>query len=151
MKLQDLANVQFQDALTLLCGEYIGAGISRQVYVCAFNPEWVVKVEVGLGCYQNIKEWLVWKAIKEVKRMSDAFAPCHHISDSGTFMIQSRTRPLTLAELRKTMPRAHACFTDFKVGNWGNLNGKIVCHDYGTCLITENGMTARTKKADWWE
>lgn len=42
-------------------------------------------------------------------------------------------------------------FTDFKYLNYGFYDGRIVCHDYGTSLIFEHGMTKRTKKAEWWE
>jgi hypothetical protein len=39
-------------------------------------------------------------------------------------------------------------FTDLKVQNWGMLNGRLVCHDYGlTCTSLPRSMRA----AKWWD
>lgn len=149
MKLEDAPTSIKDDALTLLCLNLLGTGISRQVYTCTIDPlKLVVKAEVeSIGYFQNVKEYLVWDSVKEVKAIADWFAPCVNISDNGRWMVQMRTQPARAEELPERIPRL---FTDCKISNWGWYDGRIVCHDYGTCLITENGITAHMKKADWW-
>jgi hypothetical protein len=150
--LQELPIAAKDDALTLLCGELLGAGASRHVYTYVPNPtDTVIKVEMERRWFQNVKEWMVWEAVRHVDHARPWFAPAIRISEFGVFMLQERTRPVTLAELRKELPRVPAFFTDLKVGNWGRVGKRIVCHDYGTCLTVENGLTRRMKRADWWE
>jgi hypothetical protein len=42
-----------------------------------------------------------------------------------------------------------AFFTDFKRENFGFIDGRFVCHDYGTTLLMERGMTKAMRKVDW--
>lgn len=149
--IQDVPNIMLQDMATLFAGHYIGGGISRNVWSYGLGDEYVLKFEYGEGRFQNTREWLVWTHVREVSGIASWFAPCNHISSMGKWLIQRRTTPVTLAELRKEMPRVPLFFTDLKVGNWGRIGKRIVCHDYGTCLITQDGITTKTRKADWWE
>jgi hypothetical protein len=147
MKLQDMSNLQWQDLVTLVCGQYLGSGSSRQVYVFAPNPTYVIKLQVDTGTFQNQREWKVWQDF----RYSDGqkwLAPIDYISDMGAWMLQKRTQPVTLAQLQRRLPRVPKYLTDLKVGNWGTYNGKIVCHDYGTAI---HEVHAGTKVAKWWE
>lgn len=150
MELQDLPNNAKDDGMTLLCLELLGSGLSRNVYTCTLNPsEWVIKVEMNAtGYFQNVAEYLVWKSVRDVKKISHWFAPILNISDSGLWMVQARTRPARGNELPKKVPRF---FTDTKIANWGWFEDRIVCHDYGTSLVTENGLTAHMQNAEWWE
>lgn len=149
MKLEDLPVSMKDDALTLMCLQLLGTGMSRQVYTCTLNPsEWVVKVEMeATGYFQNVSEYLVWQSVKDAKSIADWFAPIHNISDSGHWMIQARTTSVREEELPERVPRF---FTDLKISNWGWYQGRVVCHDYGRSLVTENGITAHMRKADWW-
>lgn len=142
-----------RDALTLLCGPLLGTGQGREVYASPLDPTLVVKLEtVGeRQKFQNHAEWIVWEAVREQPALARWFAPCVAISYAGLWLLQRRTTPVTLAELRKALPRVPACFTDLKVSNWGRLEGRLVCHDYGTAMTTERGLTTRTRRADWWE
>lgn len=151
MRLAECSSLQWQDALTLLCDGLIGEGISRQVYACKLNADYVVKMTIDCERFQNQREWAVWNAVRDVRRIHSWFAPCTAISEAGLWMTQRRTQPVDLQWLRKKHPRVPELFTDFKVGNWGLLEGRLVCHDYGTALTTECGLTTKTKKADWWE
>lgn len=149
MRLSELTPPLWQDALTLLCGERLGDGISRAVFACAVNPEWVVKVcHTGDTRFQNQYEWRVWHNAQEAPDVKKWLAPCLHISQAGNFLVQRRTTPVKLDELRKLLPRVPAYLTDLKVGNWGRIGKRIVCHDYGTALMH---LPTGTKKADWWE
>lgn len=149
--IQDVPNIMLQDMATLFAGQLIGSGITRNVYSYGINDDWVLKFEYGEGYFQNTKEWLVWNYVRDVPNVSAWFAPCNHISSMGKWLIQRRTKPVTIDELRKELPRVPVFFTDLKVGNWGCIGKRICCHDYGTSLITQDGVTTKTRKADWWE
>lgn len=151
MSIIDLVLTAKHDGLTLMVGKLLGSGMSREVYEYQPNPtDTVVKVETSV-CFQNVKEWLVWKAVKDAKVHARWLAPCIRISDYGGWLMMARTRPVTLDELKRELPRVPTFLTDLKVGNWGRLGKRIVCHDYGTSLITENGLSTRMKRANWWE
>lgn len=149
--IQDVPNIMLQDMATMFAGQLIGSGMSRNVYSYALTGDYVIKFEFGEHEFQNTKEWLVWLHVKEVKNIAAWFAPCNQISHMGRWLLQRRTKPVTIAELRKELPRVPAVFSDLKVGNWGRLGKRIVCHDYGTCLITQEGVSTKTRRADWWE
>lgn len=146
VKLQDLPDLFWQDALTLLCGELIGAGLSRQVYTCPMNDDVVIKVETGLR-HQNVLEWETWHAATNDPKISRWLAPCHYISDCGRWLVMSRTRPLGQDQLPKQMP---AFLTDFKRANYGIYKGRVVCHDYGVNLAIDRGLSTRLRKVHWW-
>lgn len=133
------------DMMRLICGEYLGSGIGRQVYVCAINPKLVIKFESTSHSFQNVKEWEVWQAVSEVEHVKRWFAPCEMISPCGAVLIQRRT-----TECYNFPERMPAFLCDFKSENYGILDGRLVCHDYGMHLMLENGMTKRMRKADWW-
>ena len=149
--IQEVPNIMLQDMATLFAGQLIGGGMSRNVYSYGVSDEYVIKFEFGQGDFQNTKEWLVWNYVRDVGAIAAWFAPCNHISHMGRWLIQRRTTPVTIDELRKELPRVPALFTDLKVGNWGRIGKRVVCHDYGTCLITQEGVTTKTRKAEWWE
>lgn len=44
-----------------------------------------------------------------------------------------------------------AFLSDLKRTNYGMAGKFLVCHDYGTNLLFEHGMTTRLKKAEWWD
>jgi hypothetical protein len=134
-----------REAFNLLCDQLIGTGIGRQVFSSAVFKDAVIKVESSAGSFQNIIEWETWQRIKETK-FAKWFAPCVHISPCGSLLIMAKTVPAL--EYPEQMP---AFLTDFKRANYGMLNGQFVCHDYGTNLLFENGMTKRMKKVEWWD
>lgn len=131
----------------LFAGERLGVGIGREVYVLATDPTKVIKIEMASCSFQNAMEWEVWQVLKD----SDAakwLAPCRHISPSGNVLIQDRTAPLRQDELPERMPK---WLTDFKRTNYGMINGRVVCHDYGRCNLIADGYSKRMKKVEWWE
>jgi len=130
------------DLIDLLCGEELGSGISRTVFVCKLNPKWVVKIESDTDRHQNLREWMIWEEIQYWKKMSDWFAPCIFISDSGKYLIQQRTDPIRQSDVPDKIP---VFFTDQKLDNFGFIKGQFVCHDYGIIPITINWNT-RMKK-----
>lgn len=140
------------DAFTLFCGNRLGGGMTRVVYEFGYGKsDFVIKCEAGQG-HQNSMEFAVWKTVSdEHKSLMRWFAPCTHISDFGRWLIQRRTRPVTIDELRKELPKVPAFFSDMKVGNWGRLGKQIVCHDYGSYFVLHHGLTKAMRRAEWWE
>ena len=57
-----------------------------------------------------------------------------------------RTRPAGDVQYPDRMP---AFLCDFKRRNYGMLADNLVCHDYGTNLLFEHGMTKRMIAARW--
>jgi hypothetical protein len=142
----------FEQAFNLLCDERIGYGMSRTVFSSKLLPDCVIKVEEEPGQFQNIVEWETWQRVKDTE-FSRWFAACRWISANGSILIMERTRPPAPSEFPERMP---AFLCDFKRTNYGMVrtNGAaeyLVCHDYGTNLLFEYGMTKRTRRAEWWE
>ena len=149
---EDYNKAFLTDSVRFLLGELLGEGISREVYVYAGNPDWVVKVEVhATSRFQNVMEYNFYQEIRWQKDLVKWIAPCERISPHGNWLLQRRTMPVTLAELKRAHPRVPVWLTDTKVGNWGrNAKGRIVCHDYGTHNAA-GCMSKAMKKAGWWE
>jgi hypothetical protein len=146
----------WRQSFDLLCDGLIGRGMSRNVFSSKLLPDCVVKVEEGSGQFQNVVEWETWQRVKDTP-YSGWFAACKWISPNGTILIMERTRIPAPSEFPDKMP---VFLCDFKRTNYGvsmlpTKSGKpsdqFVCHDYGTHLMFENGMTKRLKKAEWWD
>lgn len=133
-----------KDFLDLFAGKRIGSGIARTVYECNLDKTLVVKVEMRAQNFQNVQEWENWRWLKDVKKVASWLAPCVAISPCGIVLLQKRTKPVEKDELPKLIPKF---LTDTKVGNFGKLNGKIVCHDYAQ-IITSTPLNNR--KIEWW-
>lgn len=133
-------------AFQLLCSEKIGSGMSRQVYTGELFPDCVTKVEAE-GRFQNVMEWETWRRVEHTA-YAKWFAPCRWISDNGRVLVMEKTRPAIESEFPEKIP---VFLTDTKRANFGVLNGRLVCHDYGSHLLMENGMVGRMKKAAWWD
>lgn len=133
------------DLVDMLCGEYLGEGISREVYVYRPNPTFVIKLQTLTHSFDNATEWDVWNRVKDTEH-AKWFAPCHHISPNGIWMIQKRTNPMVMGQLPKKVP---AFLTDTKRTNVGEIDGQLCFHDYSLNLLMENGMTKRMVNADW--
>lgn len=142
-------NVTRRDAIEMFVGARIGGGMSREVYECSLDKSLVVKIETGYASFQNISEWKIWNALSETKAAT-WLAPCVSISATGAVMLMKRTEPLQVKQLPKQMP---AWLTDFHMANYGMLNGRVVCHDYGTAdsVVIGLGASKRMRKPDWVE
>lgn len=147
-------------AFHLLCGKKLGIGMSRTVYECKIDPHYVVKVEDGSGQFQNVVEWETWQRVADTN-YSRWFARCKWISDNGAILIMERTTPATGNQYLDQMP---VFLCDFKRTNYGMVSAPdrfgqsktkpkswLVCHDYGTSLLFEYGMTKRMRKANWYD
>lgn len=137
----DLARMIKDDLATLVCGDYLGGGLSRQVYEFALHPKWVIKFEVG-DQFQNIMEWQVWQDVAGT-RWNKWFAPCVTISPCGTILVMGRTTPV-----KKLQARMPSFFEDIKLINFGTIDDQLVCHDYGYNKLLKGGFKHATM-AKW--
>lgn len=128
--------------IDILCGDKIGEGISREVFKCRLRDDWIVKVEREGSWHQNIREYAIWEEVRYWKKMSKWFAPCEYISPHGLVLIQKKVTPAYKKDLPEKIP---AFFTDVKEENFGMLDGKLVCFDYGTTPISRNWSTKLKK------
>lgn len=135
------------DLLSLVIGRKIGQGVTRHVYECLLVPNTVIKVETESRRYDNIIENEIWQNFSEDKKMAGWLAPIHYISPCGVYLIQSRTQHVPARLLPEKIPRF---FADTKIENWGLLNDRFVCHDYGNNKLFHGGNFSQLVKADWW-
>lgn len=138
----------YADCFNLLCGRQVGErGMTRTVFECSIAKQYVVKVENDeiRSYFQNMMEWFVWNRVAGTE-FEKWFAPVHALSPDGRLLVMHRTEPIGLSALPKLMP---AFFTDFKPANYGMYKGHLVCHDYGSHLLMERGMTKAMKRANW--
>jgi hypothetical protein len=132
-----------KELFNLVCGDLIGEGAFRKVYAHRGDPTVVVKVEEGGRSFSNIIEWETWQQLQYMK-LGEWLAPCLDISSAGSVLIQRRALPVRRGELPDRVPKI---FTDLKIENWGMLDGKVVCVDYGNLIFP---APSATRKAEWW-
>lgn len=133
-----------RDAFNLLCDQQISYGMSRSVWSSLLLPDCVVKVEDDTARFQNVVEWETWQRVKDTP-YAKWFAPCRWISPNGIVLVMERTIPTV-----KYPDKMPVFLCDFKKSNYGMLKGSLVCHDYGTNLLFEYGMTKRMRKVTEW-
>lgn len=120
--------IMARELFDTICGDWLGGGISRSVYVYDPNPAYVVKFEVKSQSFQNAAEWDLWTMSNANSRRW--LAQCRLISPCGTILIQRRAE-----EIPKSFrwpARIPAWLSDYKPENYGLVDGKLVCFDYGT-------------------
>ena len=136
-----------KDLFELVVGDKIGEGIGRQVFEYLPDPELVIKFEDKGGSFQNVIEWNIWQRVQWVKGVHIWFAPCERISPCGTILLQKKT---FTGDKKKYPLKLPAYLTDTQYSNYGFMKGnRFVCHDYGSNLMVENGMTSRMRKVKW--
>lgn len=134
------------DLVDLVCGAQIGRGEFRTVFEHRINPEYVIKYD-NKDNRSNVFEYAMWQEL-EFESISQWLAPTPWISPDGSWLIQRRTEPIRRSELPAKVP---AIFCDLKLENWGMLDGKPVCHDYGNSMlfVLARSYGSRLKRANW--
>lgn len=129
--------------LDLLCGNYIGCGIAREVYVYAMDPKYVIKIDNSEDASHNFNEFNVWSNVVDQPKYSKWFASILWSSSDHRIMIQRRTNPIK--QLPKEVP---SFLTDIKLDNFGKIGNQLVCHDYAftSDLLISSGFNNRMKK-----
>lgn len=128
-----------REFMQFMTGDQLGSGMSRTVFDHPHDRTKVIKMEDSITQFQNVREWEFWLDCAECPDVKRWLAPCYSISHSGTFLIMAKTTPLTAKQIPKTLPEF---LTDHKAENFGMLDGKVVCHDYGR-IIHRLGMRPR--------
>jgi hypothetical protein len=141
-------NTVSRDLYSLCVGKEIGYGVHRKVFEWLPDPSLVVKFEVGGQSFANIIEWETWNRVKDVIDVHHWFAPCVSISSCGSVLLQKKASPVSLDELPKLLP---AYLSDTKRTNFGRIGKRVVCIDYGSHAMFENGMTKRMRKVNWYD
>jgi hypothetical protein len=131
---------------SVLCGSLIAEGSARKVYHCKPNSRLVVKIERSARSFQNVAESEIWSFVLGDKQMQKWFAPCMFISNAGTILIQEKVEPLRQKDLPKSLPEF---LCDLKIENFGMLNDRIVCCDYGTMVYSIKRASRKLVKAVW--
>lgn len=130
------------------CGQHLGSGLYRDVYVFKQDHKYVVKIERDMttGAFANVTEWRNWINNKDWEAFSKWLAPCTSINETGQILIQRRVKRV-IDGMKIIYPeKIPSLFTDTKKFNFGLLNGRLVCCDY-SFLVNCN---FRMKKAKWW-
>lgn len=146
LALRDLVGCSLLAYRRAFCGEKIGRGVYRDVYICKVDPHFVVKIERDMseGYFTNVMEWRNWIDNKDWKQLSNWLAPCEAITESGQLLIQRRVQQYKSRPFPEKIP---AIFTDLKRQNFGWIGQRFVCCDYPLFLI--RGFY--WKKAKWWD
>jgi len=142
----NLNTANLKTILKKICGEKIGIGLNRDVYILKADPRFVVKIErdPSQGMFSNVTEYRYYVQNIEWKFLSDWLAPCVAINETGQVMIQQRVN--WEGKRRQDYPKKiPAMFTDLKFKNFGWIGDRFVCCDY-SFMVFETGM----KKAGWW-
>jgi hypothetical protein len=128
-------------------GKRLGDGVGRKVFVYDLNPKFVIKVEES--GFQNVVEHEIWRAVKETT-WAKWFAPVRHISGLGSILLMERTLPAPRSRYPDRVPKF---LGDLKYSNFGLLQGRLVCHDYGTLtnFLAGNHGAEKMRKAEWWD
>ncbi len=137
-----------RDIAEMQCGDLLGNGVERKVFVYDLDPTKVIKIAVTPYSRQNIIEWETWHSLSGTK-YAQFLSPCHRISPSGLVLIQTRIQPLPPEMEDVKLPDF---LTDFKRSNYGVLKGKVVCCDYGSNLLLNHGaFSSKMRKPKWWD
>lgn len=130
---------------SFVCGEFLGSGIARDVYVFVQDNTRVIKIAKDKGGQMhNLVEWTIWDELKDTKQ-GKWLAPCIDVSDCGKYLIMKRAEKGRHKDYPKLVPKF---LTDRKYDNYGWIGDNLVCVDYANILLSFNG---KLQKANWWE
>lgn len=123
-----------------LLAEQLGTGMYRTVYSMRHCDNLVVKVENNEKPeFCNVLEYEFWTQVQNTK-WAKYFAPVHGIAGHGTLLLMERTTPITREEFDAEVKRLPNFMDDIHYGNFGRLNGQIVCHDYAFTLANDHAI-----------
>lgn len=141
-----MSGFKYREPSSVMLGAFIGEGVARKVYHCRLNDKYVCKLEEKGRSFQNVSEWETWNWVEGNKALEPWFAPCLNISLTGVMLVQRYCEPLRNADLPKRLPEF---LCDLKKENFGMLDGRVVCHDYGTVHSSIRHASRKMVKAVW--
>lgn len=114
------------------CGEKIGEGCYRDVYIFKPDDRYVVKIEKdpSEARFANVTEWRNWIENKEWVQFSKYLAPCEAINETGQILVQRRVTRHIDDDTKKFPKKIPSLFTDLKYFNFGWIGDQFVCYDY---------------------
>ena len=127
-----------------ICGEQIGSGQFRDVYVLKDNPKYVVKIErdPSRGMFINVQEWTNFINHRYTS-IEKWLAPCEFINETGQIMVQRRVVHKARKFYPTTIPYV---FTDLKLNNFGWIGKRFVACDYPLFIYNNK---KKTRYAKW--
>lgn len=140
-------NKPIKEIKKLICGELLGSGVDRSVYILKQNENYVVKFERNMknGSFANACEWRNFIDNQETW-LAKYLAPCVMITESSQFLIQKRAYHKRRKEYPKYIP---VVFTDLKLTNFGWIDDQFVCVDY--VFFRNTGCNNnKYRYAKWW-
>lgn len=133
------------------CGDRLGTGSTRDVFVFKPDDRFVVKLERDIVynnlAFVNVSEWQNWCRNLYFQNMADFLAPCLTINRSGQILIQRRATRRIDGDRRPYPKRIPNWLTDTKTFNFGWINDKFVCVDYSFLISRDFKM----KRAKYWK
>jgi hypothetical protein len=130
-------------ALELFVGNLLGDGSYRRVYDMRHEPEHVLKIQYGPG-HHNAMEWEIWQAVKGTK-WERWFAPCVRIDSWGSALIMKKATVFeNEPDFLEKVKRVPTFFDDVRWTNWGMIDGRPVCIDYGYTHLLRAGLWGTT-------
>jgi len=140
---EQLTDIDFSGLIEIAKGPFIGKGDYRTVWQCRLNSKYVLKYEHNLA-YCNVTEHLAWDTYRGTK-LEKWLAPVVWMSADTRWLVMYKTLPPY--EWPVDVPRF---FNDMSQKNYGVLDGRFVCHDYGSAPFSSD-YWMKNKKARWGE
>jgi len=138
--------IAVRDLLDLYIGPVIGYGVSRTVFHDFLDSNCVLKYDHD-DQHANVREWAIWEELRDAPRYAKWLAPCMRISPCGKWLIQKMTTPVD--KWPKKIPKF--INADTKRGNFGLLDGQLVCHDYAyLSVMRHNENLLKLTDVKWW-
>lgn len=134
-----------KEFMECFAGKLIATGQDRHVFAHKFDDSLVIKLQTAYGT-QNAVECSTWERHKSYPDVAKWLAPVVSRSSSMRVIVQKRTMPML--EAPKQLPNF---LTDHKVQNYGLLNNKVVCHDYGLGIFCNDTREIKMENVTWWD
>lgn len=134
----------------IYCGDFLGQGVTRSVYVFKPDDRFVIKLEPNISkngfAFVNVGEWHNWLTCMYFSKMADFLAPCLTINQSSQILIQRRAIRTIDGDKRPYPKYIPNWLTDTKKFNFGWIGDKFVCVDYPHLIARDFKM----KRAKYW-
>jgi hypothetical protein len=129
--------------LDFFVGEHLGSGAYRKVFALQHHDDRVIKIETNGIEFCNVAEMKVWQEV-EGTPLEHWFAECHEIDAWGLALIQQKTEPFDneteFHEMVEKIGPLPKFFDDIHWGNFGKIDDRLVCHDYGFTKFLQFGV-----------
>jgi hypothetical protein len=141
-----IVGLSLRSAMRHVCGEEVGYGLYRDVYLMKQDPRFVVKIErdMSQGMFANVTEWRNYLNNRDDQFIGPWLAPCETITETGQILVMRRVRHAPVEAYPNLIP---SYLTDCKRTNYGFIGKRFVCCDYSFLLSNTRHM----KKARWWD